>query len=134
MFKKEIRGSILALFLLSAGGLPIHIKLHRPEADLFFWVPVAFGVVTTFVVPVLFNFRRTMPWAYVLNLASVIVGTVTMAYFSARMWQGPVTWEAVWLQSMLPDILILLAKVPLGEQILRHFRRAAAAGGAEGAA
>ncbi|HET6427286.1 MAG TPA: hypothetical protein VFJ30_02665 [Phycisphaerae bacterium] len=133
MFKREIRASILSLWFLSAGGLLLHIRIHRPGADLFFWIPVAFGVMTTFAVPVLFNFRRTVTWAYVLNLATVIVGTVTMAYFAARTWQGPVTWDTVLLRSTLPDILILWAKLPLGEHILRHFRQAEAAERAGGA-
>ncbi len=123
MFKKEIRASILALFLLSAGGLLLHTNIHRPTIDLFYWIPIAFGTVSTFAVPILFNYRRTMPWAYVLNLAAVIVGAAMMAYFSARTWQGPVTFGTLLLGSTFPDILVLLAKVPLGEQILRHFRQ-----------
>ncbi|MHC4715360.1 MAG: hypothetical protein ACYS5V_00160 [Planctomycetota bacterium] len=133
MFKREIRASIVALFLLSAGGLLLHIRFHPPGTDLFNWVPVAVGAVSALAVPVLFNYRRTMPWAYVLNLTAVIVGTVTMAYFWARTWPGAVTWDTVLLESTLPDILVLLAKVPLGEQILRHFRRLEAGTEGEGA-
>ena len=125
MFNKEIRASVWALFFISAGGLLLHVRIHSPGKSLFNWIPLASGVMTTFALPIMFNFRRTVAWAYLLNLAAVIVGTVTMAYYSAANWQGPVTVGALLLRSTLPDILILLAKVPLGHHILQHFRRAA---------
>jgi len=124
LFKKEIRGAIWALILLSAGGLLLHTRIHPPTESLFDWVPAASGIITLLVLPVLFNYRATVAWAYVLNVAAVLVGTVAMAWYSATHWQGPVTWQAVLLKSTLADIVILSAKLPLGHHILRHFRRA----------
>jgi len=91
MFKKEIRAPILALFLLSLGGLLIHVKIHPTAVtpynrnllpSAFNWVPIVFGLAGAFVLPLLFNFRRTVAWAYLLNCAAVGVGVVTMAFFS----------------------------------------------------
>ena len=124
MIKREIRAPILVLFFLSLGGLLLHIRIHPPDHSVFNWTPVVFGVLGTAVLPWLFNYRRTMPWAYLLNLAAVVVGTVTMAWHTATHWEGAVTWQAVLLRSTLADIVILLAKLPPAHQILRHFRPA----------
>ena len=124
MFNKEIRGSLLALFLISLGGWLLHFRIHPPAADADNLVPAIFGVVSILVVPVLFSQKRTVAWAYILNVAAVAVGTVAMALWSVNNWQGPVTWQAVLLKSTLADILILFAKLPLGHHILRHFRPA----------
>ena len=123
MFKKEIRGPIGVLFCISLGGLMLHVKIHPVGATPFNWIPLGAGLVTTFGLPFLFNYRRTMPWAYMLNLAAVILGTVTMAYFTVTNWQGSVTaWTVIMgPRSTAPDIIILLAKIPLGQMILRHF-------------
>ncbi|MHC4983240.1 MAG: hypothetical protein ACYTF6_08755 [Planctomycetota bacterium] len=127
MFKKQLRGPIWALIGLSAGGLLLHIRIHPPTESLFNWLPAISGAVTLLVLPVMFNYRRTVAWAYMLNVAAVVVGAAIMAWYSATHWQGPVTWDAVLLKSTLADILILAAKLPLGHHILRHFRGGAAA-------
>ena len=124
MFKREIRGPIWALFLISYGGLLLHLRIHPPVQSVFNCVPLAFGGLNVFVLPFLFNHARTVAWAYVLNAATVLVGAVTMAYFSVTTWEGPVTWEAVLLRSTFPDIVLLTAKLPIAHAILRHFRPA----------
>lgn len=156
MFKKEIRGAIIALVLISVGGLLLHLRIHppykapkqdeqvrhaveviipintdaataaealpsekKPEAqgkwDLFDLIPAVFCVLGIIILPILFNSARTVAWAYMLNVLAVVVGTVTMAWVSLANWQGI-------MNSTLPDILILAAKLPLGHMILRHFR------------
>jgi len=122
LFKKDIRAPIAALFLISLGGLLLHLRIHPPQKSAFNWLPVIAGIATTLVLPVLFNYRKTVAWAYLLNLAVVIVGTVTMAWWSATNWRGEVTVTTLVLNSTLADILVLLAKLPLAQQILRHFR------------
>jgi len=119
MFKKPIRNSIWALIFLSLGGWLLHLRIHPPSESLFDWTPAVFGAISTFVLPVLFNYRATVKWAFVLNVAAVVVGTLTMAFFSATHWQGPVTLKTLLLNSTVPDILVLFAKVPLSCQILR---------------
>ena len=83
MIKREIRAPILALFCLSLGGLLLHVRIHPPEKSVFNWIPVVFGVLGTAVLPWMFNNRRTVPWAYLLNLAAVVAGTVTMTWYTA---------------------------------------------------
>lgn len=105
------------------GGLLLHVRIHPPTEDAFDWLPVAFGVLGAFVVPVLFDYRPTAVWAFLLTFAGVVIGTITMAYYSVTHWQGPVTWDAVLLKSTLADIVILTAKLPLAVSIQRYWRR-----------
>lgn len=121
-FKEEIRLPILALFLISLGGLLLHIRIHPPTGP---WnaVPFVSGLVAAFVLPFLFNQRKTVALAYVINLAAVIVGTAMMAYHSFTHWSDmPVTIGGILFQTTLADILILGGKLPLAHMILRHFR------------
>ena len=122
MFEKQIRAPILALFLISLGGLLLHLRIHWPPKEISLWLPAIFGVVTTFVLPFMFNNAKTVAWAYLINLAAVIVGTIAMANFSLENWQGPVTIKGLVLQTTLADILILWAKLPLAQIILRYWR------------
>ncbi len=121
-FKKEIRLPILALSLISLGGLLLHIRIHPPTGP---WnaVPFVCGLVTAFVLPFLFNQRKTVALAYAINLAAVVIGTVMMAYFSLTHWRDmPVTIGNILFKTTLADILILGAKLPLAHMVLRHFR------------
>jgi hypothetical protein len=122
MFEKQIRAPILALFLISLGGLLLHLRIHWPPKEISVWLPAIFGVLSTFVLPFMFNNSKTVAWAYLINMAAVIVGTVTMAHFSIENWQGPVTIKGLVLQTTLADILILWAKLPLAQIILRYWR------------
>ena len=122
MFRKGVCVPILGLFLISLGGLLLHLRIHPPMDEASNWIPAIFGVLSVIVLPFLFNSPRTVAVAYVLNAVSVIVGVVTMAWYSLENWQGQVTWDAVLLKSTLADILILLAKLPVAHMILRHFR------------
>ena len=121
MFKKPIRGPIAALALISLGGLLLHLRIHPPDKSAFNLTPLICGLITTLALPLMFNYRSTVRWAYMLNIAAVVVGTVTMAYYSATHWAGPVTALTLLLRSTAPDIIILLAKLPLGSQILHYF-------------
>ena len=122
LFKKEMGALILALFFVSLGGLLLHIRIHPPSEEAFHWVPVIFGVISTFVLPFLFSNARTVAWAYLINIAAVVVGTIAMAAVSIDELKGPVTLDTVLLRSTFPDIMVLFAKLPLGHYILRHFR------------
>ena len=122
MFEKQIRAPIIALFLISIGGLLRHLRIHWPPKEVSVWLPAIFGVVTTFVLPFMFNSAKTIAWAYLINMAAVIVGTIAMANFSLENWQGPVTIKGLVLQTTLADILILWAKLPLAQIILRYWR------------
>lgn len=122
LLKKEMGAPILALFFVSLGGLLLHIRIHPPSQEAFHWVPVIFGVISTFVLPFLFSNARTVAWAYLINIAAVAVGTISMAAVSIEAWEGAVTLHGVLLRSTFPDIMVLFAKLPLAHHILRHFR------------
>ena len=122
MFRKEIRLPILALFLVSLGGFLLHIRIHPLSEETINLVPFVSGIISILGLPLLFNYRRTVAWAYMLNLIGVAVGTAAMAHHSIVDWQGSVTLDGVILKSTFPDIVLLWAKVPLGHTILRHFR------------
>ena len=121
MFLKEIRGLIWALILLSLGGLLLHIRIHPPSKDLFYWIPFLFALVNTLIIPFLFNRRETVAYAYLFTWATVIAGTVGMAYFSITTWKLPITAINVVLKSMLPDIIMLWSKIFLAHKILRFY-------------
>jgi hypothetical protein len=127
MTKKQVHLPILAFFLVSLGGLILHLRIHPPVLEgklrVFFLVPAVFAGAATFILPFMFNSRKLYPYAYMINLAAVITGTVTMAYFSVTHWKGPVTIMTIVFNSTFPDIVILLAKLPLAHSILVFCRR-----------
>lgn len=121
MFRKETCMLILGLFLISLGGLLLHIRIHPPTKDAINWIPAVLGVMSVIALPLLFSWPQTVAVGYLLNVVTVIVGTVMMGWYSIEHWQGPVTWDTVLLKSTLADILILLSKLPIAHAILRHF-------------
>ena len=128
-FNKDISGSILAIFFISFGGLLLHLEIHPPFPlpgvegphsmfNLYAFIPALFN---TLVIPFLFNSRKTVRWAYLFNWLTVIVGTVTMTYFSIINPPEKINIYSILLQTTLADILILFAKIPLGQQILNYY-------------
>lgn len=134
MFRKEVRELIWVYFFVSLGGLLLHLRIHPPSDNMFNWVPAAFGVANAFVLPFLFNSPTTVAWAYLFVWATVVTGTVAMAYYSIITWAMPVTIKDVILFSTLADILILMAKLPLAHKILRAYRPEGTATEREGCA
>lgn len=121
MFRKEVRELIWVYFFMSLGSLLLHLRIHPPGDSMFNWIPAVFAAANTFFVPFLFNNPVTVTWAYLFAWATVVTGTVAMAYFSVVTWKLPVTAQAVIMHSTLPDIIILLAKLPLAHKILRAY-------------
>jgi hypothetical protein len=120
MLNKKICLPVTSFFLIALGGLLLHLRIHSPSKDPINWVPIGFGIVSTFVLPFLFSRANTFQWAYWFNVVAVIAGTLGMLRFSIHTWQGPVTLQTVLLQSTLADILILWARLPLAHLIWRH--------------
>ena len=123
MFRANVRAPIWALILISLGGLGLHIRIHPPLEELVYLVPFLIGIFNVLILPFLFNHRSTVRWAHLLNIGTVVAGGVGMAYFSLTHWTGPVTIQAVALNTTLPDILILLARLPLGSLILSRMEQ-----------
>jgi hypothetical protein len=122
MFRKEVRELIWVYFLVSLGGLLLHLRIHPPEDSMFNWVAAGFAALNTFLLPFLFNSPTTVAWAYLFVWATVVTGTVAMTYHSLITWKLPVTFQTVVMNSTLPDIIILLAKLPVAHKILRVYR------------
>jgi len=127
--RKGLGGAILAFFLLSLGGLLLHVRIHllsdtgAIKLGLNGIVPVVFGIVNTFVLPLMFLSRKTASWAFLITVLTVIAGTAGMAYFSATDPRLALTANGIILHTTLPDILVLWSKVGLGYAILRLVRR-----------
>ena len=119
MFCREIREVIWAFFFLSLGGLLLHLRIHPPSENLFNWIPFGFGVLSTLVLPFLFNSRKTVAYAYLFTWASIVAGTVGMIYFSITTWNLAVTVQTLILKSTLADVIILWTKAFLAQKALR---------------
>ena len=116
--KKMLKTTLIAgLVFLAFGGWCLHLRIHPPSKDADNLIPFFGGILSVFCLPLLFWYRRTLAWAYVLNGFSVILGTVTMAHFSIVHFQGPVTLANILLTTTFADIAILWAKFVLGKAI-----------------
>ena len=83
MIRKEIRGLVWAFFLISLGGLLLHLRIHRPaeksvEPDSLPFRPGGHFRVAIPVQPS----RETVAYAYLVTWAAVCAGTVGMSYLS----------------------------------------------------
>jgi len=112
----------LAWFLLSLGGLLLHLRIHPVPESIYHWTPAAFGLLNTFVLPLLFLQPKSVGLAVLAAWFTVIVGSVAMTWHSATTWFGPADPWSVLLKSTAPDIAILWAKLPLAHVILALVR------------
>jgi hypothetical protein len=108
---------IAALIIISIGGELFHIRIHSPAQNLSNILPIIGGILSILAVPLLFCYRKTIAYGYVLNGFLVIIGTVTMAHFAIVHRLYPVTIESIILKSTLGDILILWGKFFIGKSI-----------------
>lgn len=116
--KTYVKTILLAgLITLSIGGLLLHSRIHPVSSNYSNLVPAISGILGILVVPLLFLFRRTTAYGYVLNGFLVIIGTITMAHFSFAHWPSPVTVHAVFLNTLLADILVLWGKFFIGKAL-----------------
>ena len=121
IFKKEIRGPILALMFLSLGGWMLHFRIHHISANPSNFVPFLLGIFDVLITPQLFNYKKTVVIAYLFNGVGVILGAITMAVFSLSMLHQPLTFTGIIFQTLLADIFILSSKLFIGQIILSHF-------------
>ena len=77
---------LIVLFLMALGGLIVHYTIHPfMIADHFggtFFLANIFPFVDVVLVTVLFLFRKTAIYGYLLNGLIVIFGTILMAHFN----------------------------------------------------
>ena len=113
---------IAGLWCMACGGFLLHVRIHPPTDDAINWFAVLVPAITATLVPVLFAYRKGMPWAYILNATSVVVGVSLMTWHSMTHWTRPVSALDILLHSTLADSLILLGKLPLAHMILVLWR------------
>ncbi|HBU69731.1 MAG TPA: hypothetical protein DEE98_05045 [Elusimicrobia bacterium] len=116
--KLKIKNLLIAsLVALSLGGWLLHLKVHAPSSDAADYIPFLSGIFSVFILPVMFYFRASLPYAYVLNGMTVIIGTITMAHFSIAHMAFPVTIGDIILRTTLADILLLWGKFFAGKAV-----------------
>ena len=98
---------LIAIITLALGGLLLHIRIHPIVKIPSIVVGYITGVLSIIVVPLLFSFKKTLSYGYVLNGMLAIIGTILMAHFSIAHWPAQTTFASIILETTLPDILIL---------------------------
>jgi hypothetical protein len=117
---------ILAIFFLALGGWLLHLRIHPLAKDAENFIPAVAGFISVLIVPVLFMFRSTISFAYLLNGMTVVIGTITMAHFSIE--NPPPAWtlQTIFFGTLLADIALLWGKFAVGkalfdmESIVQH--------------
>ncbi len=108
---------ILAIFFLALGGWLLHLRIHPIAKDAENYIPLVAGFISVFLIPALFIFRSTIPFAYLLNGMTVIIGTITMTHFSIENHPPVCTLQTILLGTCLPDILMLWGKFAVGKAL-----------------
>ena len=108
---------ILAIFFLALGGWLLHLRIHPTAKDAENYIPFVAGLISVIVIPVLFIFRSTIPFAYLLNGITVIIGTITMAHFTIK--NPPPVWtlQTIFVGTLLADIMLLWGKFAVGKAL-----------------
>jgi hypothetical protein len=100
---------ITGLVLLALGGWLLHTRTHPPLADADNLVPFISGIISIIILPLMFWFRPTLAYAYVINGMLVILGTITMTHFSIVKFGQPF--------GLIADIALLWGKFAVGKAI-----------------
>ena len=110
---------LMGLIMIALGGFLLHSRFHPADAKTANIVPAICGILSIIVVPILFLFRRTIAYGYVLNGFTVIIGTITMAHLSIATWpeNTAVTAKTIIFGTLLMDIIILWGKFFIGKAI-----------------
>jgi hypothetical protein len=96
-----------ALVALALGGFLLHIRIHPVADNPSNIVAIIAGILSIIVVPLLFSYKNTIHYGYVLNGMLAIIGTVVMVHFSLAHWPAPATAASILTKTLLADILIL---------------------------
>lgn len=107
---------VAVLFLLAISGLLLHLRIHpfmiqNPNIpgekifDFTRFLATILPLIDVIFVTILFSFRKTAVYGYLLNGLIVIYGTILMAHFSINeMIVKNLPIQAMILKSTLPDI------------------------------
>lgn len=108
---------LLALVTLGLGGFLLHARIHEPATNPANYVPFISGILSVIVVPLLFAFRGTVDYGYVLNGFLAITGIITMAHFSIVHWPGQATFVTLFTGTLLADIALAAGKFFAGKAL-----------------
>jgi hypothetical protein len=108
---------LAALITLSLGGFLLHSRIHPIAKNPANLIPAISCLLSIFVIPALFSFKKTVEYGYVLNGFLVIIGTIAMAHLSLVNWPAPATVGAILFKTTLADILILWGKFFVGKAL-----------------
>ena len=116
--KQKIRILLIAgLIAASFGGWLLHLRIHPPSADSTNLIPFITGIIGIVIVPILFLMKKTLPYAYIINGFLVIIGTITMAHFSIVHLPEHITFQSIFVGTLLADIAILFANFFIGKAL-----------------
>lgn len=108
---------VLGLAFVSFGGWVLHGRIHPPSELPHNYIPFIAGLIGMILVPIMFLFRKTVAYAYVINGMLVIIGTITMTHFSLAHPPESFTFVTVAQRTLFPDIAILFVNFMLGKAI-----------------
>jgi hypothetical protein len=108
---------VVGLFFISLGGWLLHMRIHPISKLAVNYVPFVVGLIGVTAVPVMFLFRRTLAYAYVINGMLVIIGTITMSHFSFVHPPDQIRFQTLFMGTMFPDIIVLFTNFMLGKTL-----------------
>ncbi|WAC07524.1 MAG: hypothetical protein OS130_15115 [Thermodesulfobacteriota bacterium] len=108
---------LVALITLSVGGFLLHLRIHPFAQNSSNIVPVISCILSIMAVPLLFPFRKTISYGYVLNGFLSIIATVTMSHFAIVHWPSPATLKTIIFNTTFPDIVIVGSKFFIGKSL-----------------
>jgi len=119
------RTLLLTLFLLSLGGLLLHLRIHTPWHEGKIMMPYALAslcnLISLLLVVVFFARKETAELGYLLNGLTVILGIILMSQLSLQSWSAGLPWYAALLNTTLGDSFILLGKFMAGKALFELY-------------
>ncbi|MGD0274790.1 MAG: hypothetical protein ABSB79_01865 [Syntrophales bacterium] len=116
--KENLRILLLcSLFFLGLGGLMLHSRIHSLGTLPGNAIPFVSGVLSVSIIPLLFYYRKTVAFGYLLNGMTVIIGTIGMALFSLK--NPPEIWtlQTILFKTLLADMILLWGKFAVGKAL-----------------
>lgn len=116
--KENLRILLLcSLFFMALGGWMLHVRIHTLGALPGNAIPFVSGVLSVGIIPLLFYYRKTIAFGYLLNGMTVIIGTIGMAHFSLK--NPPEIWtlQTIIFHTLLADIILLWGKFAVGKAL-----------------
>jgi hypothetical protein len=108
---------IIGLIAGSLGGWLLHVRIHAPANAAMNLIPFITGLISIIIIPILFLFKVSMPYAYVMNGMLAIIGVITMAHVSIMHLPAQVTFVTLVVGTLLADIFLLLTNFFFGKAL-----------------